>query len=175
MRRVKGRILVRSGLLGATGAAVLLLLSLGSGSRLAAQQPPPEPEPPPPPVLLIFGPGVGAFQRGWVTLTRMPRGRQTIVTIELAPEVEVEQHAAIVQGHCRDMGPNLGPVANALTNVVNGESITTLDVGRRLLFTGDFAIVVQGTSTNPDTFVACADIPRRHDLEGGGPGPRPPR
>ena len=165
------------------GVGALVLgsqLLLGPGTKLTAQAPPSqtaEPEPPPPPVLLLFGPGTRAFERGWVTLTRQPRMRPTTVTIEMAPNVPGPQTATIWQGHCHDLasGQPLGDVKYRLTDVVGGESITTLPDSRSGMFNGSLALTIQGTTMDPAQYVACVDLPARHNAMGGGPGPRPPQ
>src|SRR5262249_43029872 len=125
-------------LLGGRGRLVggaLLLVAFGAGpAPVIAQEA--APEPPPPPVTLIFRTGP---QGANVTFFRAPRSRQTVVSLGVAPNDSGDpQPAEIQQGHCADPGAT---TAYALSDVVNTQSMTTLDVGRRLLFTGTYSVV----------------------------------
>ncbi len=151
-------------LLASAALALLLSLLLSGAGRVRAQA---EPEPIPIPVLLVFGPGADRTQDGWVMVTRQQRSRQTGVQIELAPEVTAPQKAAIYMGHCTDAAP--GDIDFQLSDVMAGESITTLDTSRRGLFNGTLSIRVQGTDSDPNAFTACVDLPLRHMGLGSGP------
>ncbi|MGI8553517.1 MAG: hypothetical protein ACR2PL_22440, partial [Dehalococcoidia bacterium] len=101
-----------------------------------------------------------------VSFERAPRSRQTVVTLGVAPnDAGVTQPAEIQKGLCAVAGAT---TAYTLNEVDASQSITTLDVSRRLLFDGSYSIIVHVSADDP-TIMACVNIPARHDRQGGGP------
>ena len=126
------------------------------------------PEPPPPPVTLIFRIGT---QAGNVVFQRAPRARDTMVAVNMAPNpASPTQPAEIRKGSCA----NGGPTAFKLAELHNGQSATDLQLGRRTLFDGTYAVVVRAADSDP-TVTACVNIPARQDAEGGGPHRNEPK
>ncbi|TAM62092.1 hypothetical protein EPN52_01315 [bacterium] len=90
-------------------------------------------------------------QAGFVSLT--PRGMRTIVSIRLdgAPPGRVEP-AHVHRGEC----PKINPVpAYPLKPVVNGRSVTLLDVPMDKLLSGNYSVNVHSSATNLTHYVSC--------------------
>jgi hypothetical protein len=81
---------------------------------------------------------------------------QVVVTLSLTGfEVGVEQPAHIHIGAC----PDVGAVSYPLTNVVDGVSVTTLDVTlEQLKGEQPLAINVHESTDNPQNYVSCGDL-----------------
>jgi len=96
----------------------------------------------------------GSGESGTATLVK--ENGQVIVTLSMigAPE-NVSQPAHIHVGSC----PNVGEVKYPLTNVLDGESVTTLDVTlEQLEIEFPLAINVHKSATEASVYVSCGDI-----------------
>jgi hypothetical protein len=119
-------------------------------------------------VTLIFRVGT---QAGNVVFQRAPRARDTMISVNMAPNPATPtQPAEIRKGSCAGSGST----AFKLTELQNGRSTTDLQVGRRTLFDGSFAVVVRASDSD-SAVTACVNIPSRQDGEGGGPHRNEPK
>ncbi len=105
---------------------------------------------------------------GWAQLLGF--GDRTAVTVSLSmPGPEgVPQPVSIHEGSCAE----LGAVAYALQDARGGISATVLDVPLSDLQTGNLAVNVQQSRDDPNTHVACGDIPAAAAEEGPTSTPR---
>jgi hypothetical protein len=92
-------------------------------------------------------------QSGTATLT--PAGDSTTVLIELENGTSEPQPAHIHPGSCADLDPQ---PEHGLSNVVDGESETTVRVPLSALTMGSLAINVHNSTADVDTYVACGDV-----------------
>ena len=134
-----------------------------SGARTASIA-----EPPPPPLTLIFRIGT---QEGNVVFERAPRARDTMISVNMAPNPATStQPAEIRKGSCAGGGTT----AFKLTELQNGQSTTDVQVGRRTLFDGSYSVVVRASDSD-SAVIACVNLPTRQDGEGGGPHRNEPK
>ncbi|MCL5110701.1 MAG: hypothetical protein M1401_17930 [Chloroflexi bacterium] len=91
------------------------------------------------------------------TATLEPMGNQTKVTINITPgPAGVSQPAHIHMGTC----DNLNPVPEyPLNPVVNGQSVTTINVSLQQLESQQRAVNVHQSAQNLNTYVSCGDLP----------------
>jgi hypothetical protein len=135
---------------GAVGAILFMLVSLGSPARLIAQGAP---------LTLTFGPGRDAVQAGTVTIT--PQGDTMVIVVNMtAPNPAgngADQLNHIHTGKC----PGVGAVVYPFTNIVNGTSTTTVNASLASVSDGNHSINVhQGTAAPASgIYTACVDIP----------------
>lgn len=92
---------------------------------------------------------------GNVTLTA--EGSKTKVDIEMASYAANAQPAHIHKGTCAKLDPT---PAYPLKNVVNGLSVTTVDVPLSTLLSGKYAINLHRSAKKLKVYVACGDITR---------------
>jgi len=92
-------------------------------------------------------------ESGNVTLT--PMGPKTKVDIEMASFAANAQPAHIHKGTCAKLDPT---PAYPLQNVVNGKSVTTVDVPLSTFLNGKYAINMHRSAKQLKTYVACGDI-----------------
>ena len=94
-------------------------------------------------------------QTGTATL-RVTSGDTTLVTLRVSEWPRDPQPVKIHNGTCE----NLGDVAYKLKDINFGDSETpNMKVKLNDLQTGNFAINIQDSLTNTDTYTACGDIP----------------
>jgi LPXTG-motif cell wall-anchored protein len=105
----------------------------------------------------------GSGQNGVAVLTEQD-GR-LMVSIDISGGTETPQPAHIHRGTCANLDP---APAYPLSNVVNGKSETTLEVGMTALQGGEFAINVHKSAAEASVYVACGDILNMQ--MGGGTG-----
>jgi hypothetical protein len=105
----------------------------------------------------------GSGQNGVAMLTEQD-GR-LMVTIDISGGTEAPQPAHIHRGTCANLDP---APAYPLSNVINGKSETTLEVGMAALQGGQFAINVHKSAAEANVYVACGDIVNMQ--MGGGTG-----
>ncbi len=104
---------------------------------------------------LPLGAGRDGDQSGTVTLTS--RGAKTDVAINVkAGPAGTAQPAHIHEGAC----PAPGAVKYPLTNVVDGKSVTSLDVTLADLLKGGFAFNVHKSAAESAIYVACGNVPQ---------------
>jgi len=103
------------------------------------------------------GPDGGGDQTGTVTLTAMDDQTEVVVDIDPSPDgATVEQPAHIHAGTCAD----IGAVEFPLTNVVNGQSTTVVDVSLADLQAGTYSINVHKSGDEVGVYTSCGDIPQ---------------
>jgi hypothetical protein len=103
--------------------------------------------------VITLGPGRDATQRGTATL--VAQGENTIVTLDLEPgEANITQLAHIHEGAC----PGVGAVRFALTNLVNGKSVTVVNASLSSLLAGGYSINVHKSVGEPGIYTACAAV-----------------
>jgi LPXTG-motif cell wall-anchored protein len=96
----------------------------------------------------------GSGENGTATITVSGQDQVTVV-LNLSNGTSTPQPAHIHKGTCA----NLDPVpAYPLTNVVNGQSQTTVKAGLGDLMTQGYAINVHKSATEITTYVSCGDI-----------------
>jgi hypothetical protein len=96
----------------------------------------------------------GSGEIGAVVLT--PVGTKTRVEIALGDSPPgVEQPAHVHVGPCSKLNPK---PAYGLASVVDGYSVTTLDVPVDTLLNGTFAVNVHKSATDASVYVACGDL-----------------
>jgi hypothetical protein len=96
----------------------------------------------------------GSGQSGSATLTEVDGGKTRIV-IELSNPPAQQQPSHVHPGSCDDLGP---PVAG-LSNVVDGQAETVVDMSLDELRTGELVVHAHKSAQEYDTSVACARIP----------------
>ena len=94
-------------------------------------------------------------ESGNVTLT--PMGPKTKVDIEMASFAANAQPAHIHKGTCAKLDPT---PAYPLQNVIDGKSVTTVDVPLSTLLKGKYAINMHRSAKQLKVYVACGDITR---------------
>jgi hypothetical protein len=96
----------------------------------------------------------GSGESGTVALT--PQGQKTLVSIQLvgAPST-TPQPAHVHVGPCAKLTP---APKYALSSVVDGVSVATLDVPIDQLTAGTFAVNVHKSVEEIKTYVACGDL-----------------
>jgi hypothetical protein len=104
------------------------------------------------PLTLQFGPGRDATQAGSVTL--VPTGNQTRVTIDVAP-AGASQPAHIHVGPC----PGVGAVEFPLTNVANGKSETVVNASWEQLQASPHSVNIHRSPTEVAIYTACVNLP----------------
>jgi hypothetical protein len=92
-------------------------------------------------------------QMGWVGLTA--NGIQTDVVVNIGPGVLESELNHIHSGQC---GDTLGGVVHGLTSIVDGISISTVDVTLASLRNGDFAVNLHQKGKG-SVYTACGNIP----------------
>jgi Cu/Zn superoxide dismutase len=107
----------------------------------------------------------GSGESGTVTLTA--DGEKTKVVIALENPPAVPQPAHIHKGSCEDLDPS---PAYGLTNVVDGNSSSNVDVSLDKLRDGAFAVNVHESGAELDVYVACGDIGSADSKGGYGGG-----
>ena len=100
-------------------------------------------------------------QDGTAMLTEM--GNQTRVVLDLRNSPAGPQPAHIHSGRC----PEVGPVTDPLTNVMNGRWESTVNARLSDVMTGNFAINVHLSPQQATTYVSCGDIPAASTATGG--------
>jgi hypothetical protein len=149
-------------------AAVLILLGLWYWmSRPAVQTTTPEPTPsltgttptpsPTETVTVTLDEQNELGQTGIATLADNASGKLVVTLAMTGGTFTAAQPAHIHLGAC----PSPGSVKYPLTNVVNGKSVTTLDVSwADLVDAGDaLAINVHKSAAESSVYTACADLP----------------
>lgn len=105
-------------------------------------------------VIVNLGPGRDA-DRTPATAALLTIGNQTQVNIRMAPNQDrLEQPAAIYTGTCA----NLGSAEYPLRNLSFGFSQSNVKASLADLLKGGFAVNVGKSTTEPDVYVACADL-----------------
>jgi hypothetical protein len=97
-------------------------------------------------------------QSGKATLTAVAAERTEVVVSVTPGAAGVAQPMHIHDGQC---GTELKGVKYPLTNVMSGESITTVNAGLASLLTGAFAINAHKSGAEVGTYVACGNIPEQ--------------
>jgi Cu/Zn superoxide dismutase len=97
----------------------------------------------------------GSGEDGTATITASGANAVTVV-VKLSNGTTVAQPAHIHVGSCANLDPT---PKYPLTNVVNGDSTTTVNVALADLTTGGFAINVHKSAAEVSTYVSCGDIP----------------
>jgi hypothetical protein len=89
------------------------------------------------------------------TATFVGEGDSTVVTIALGNPSATAQPAHIHMGRC----PTPGAVVYPLTDVVNGASVTTLNVSLEdLISQGELALNVHKSAEESNVYVSCGDL-----------------
>ncbi|HMA36808.1 MAG TPA: hypothetical protein VKY74_20300 [Chloroflexia bacterium] len=101
-------------------------------------------------------------ETGQVVLTGQADGT-TQVEITLSGATGLSQPAHIHAGSCANLNPK---PAYPLNNVVDGHSVTTVNVPISSLLGGNYAVNVHKSATDIGTYVACADLTAL--MSGGG-------
>jgi len=96
----------------------------------------------------------GSGQTGAAALGDSPTAGQVIVAIAISPS-DVPQPAHIHKGTCANLDPK---PAYPLTNVVNGESVTTVNTTMAELLSSPYAINVHKSGPEASIYVSCGDI-----------------
>ncbi|MCI0874897.1 MAG: hypothetical protein J4N79_11560 [Chloroflexi bacterium] len=104
-------------------------------------------------VVIHLSPVQGEGQIGSATLTS--DGTTTTVEIDVAPITGEAQPVHIHVGKCEDVGS----VLHALQNVVNGKSMTTLNLSLNEILTGDVLVNVHASYADPSNYTACGQLP----------------
>ena len=94
-------------------------------------------------------------ESGNVTLTAM--GSKTKVDIEMSSYAANAQPAHIHKGTCAKLDPT---PAYPLKNIVNGKSVTTVDVPLTKLLNGKYAVNIHRSAKQLKVYVVCGDITR---------------
>jgi hypothetical protein len=104
----------------------------------------------------------GSGETGTATLTQ--KGSDVVVHLTITKGTGDAQPAHIHPGTCANLDPK---PKYPLTNVVDGESLTTIK-GVKLadLETGAFAINVHKSTSDLKDYVACGDIPKAPAMGG---------
>jgi Cu/Zn superoxide dismutase len=97
----------------------------------------------------------GSGEDGTATITAAGANAVTVV-VKLSNGTATAQPAHIHTGSCANLDPT---PKYPLTNVVNGDSTTTVNVALSDLTTGGFAINVHKSAAEVSTYVSCGDIP----------------
>lgn len=108
----------------------------------------------------------GSGMDGTATLTDLGSGK-TKVMLDLKNGPAGPQPAHVHEGTCATLNP---APKYPLTNVVNGRSETTLDVGMSDLMKGSMAINVHKSPQDIPTYVSCGDIAAVSSAAGSGAG-----
>ena len=96
----------------------------------------------------------GSGESGMATLTQTGSDIRVVISLKGAPPA-TPQPAHIHNGTCA----NLKDVVYPLSNLVNGESTTTVrNVTIQKLLAGTYAINIHESATNITKYVACGDI-----------------
>ncbi len=97
----------------------------------------------------------GSPETGTATLQSTGDGTQTLVTLKMANFPSVPQPAHIHIGAC----PKPGDIKYPLSDVVDGQSVTTLNVSLEALKAMEpLAINVHQSAPQADLFVSCAEV-----------------
>ena len=91
----------------------------------------------------------GEGQIGSATLTS--GGTSTTVEIDVGPTTSEAQPIHIHVGKCEDVGS----VVHALQNVVNGKSMTIINLSLDEILTGDTLVNVHASCADPSNYTAC--------------------
>ena len=103
-------------------------------------------------------------QSGWATLTS--RGGDTEVVLSLSSGVMASNLVHVHSGQC---GDSLGGVAQGLTDIADGISVTLLEgVSLDSILTGGFAVNAH-SSADASIYTACGNLPAREPVSGGSP------
>ena len=132
------RLLIRAG-------GVVVLITAATAGWVQAQSP----------VTLPFGPGRNASQPGTVTL--LPRGEQTEVSIELQADAAAEQPVHFHEAGC----PGVGGVTVPLNEIRDGKSTTTVDYSLQDLLAGRHGQSInvhRGPGAEIETYTACVNM-----------------
>ena len=128
-----------------TGVFALAALLVSGGGDASAQSP----------LTVTMNPGRDGNQTGTAILTDTSGGLQVVVSITPFSDPAASQLMHIHSGQC----PVPGGVVYPLTNVVNGQSTTTIpNVTLATVQTGAFVINVHNPS-NPGLYTSCGNIP----------------
>ena len=95
----------------------------------------------------------GEGQIGSATLTS--DGTTTTVEIDVGPITGEAQPIHIHVGKCEDVGS----VLHALQNVVNGKSMTTINLSLNEILTGDVLVNVHASYADLSNYTACGQLP----------------
>jgi hypothetical protein len=95
----------------------------------------------------------GSGENGTVALT--PQGKSTVVSIQLVGGSTTPQPAHVHVGPCAKLTP---APKYPLTPVIDGVSVTTLDVPIDQLTAGTFAVNVHKSADDIKSYVACGDL-----------------
>lgn len=107
----------------------------------------------------------GSGEDGSATLSE-ENGKVT-VTIKVSNGTSAPQPAHIHRGTCATLDPK---PTYPLTSVVNGESVTTLDVSLATLMSEPYAINIHKSATEASTYVSCGDLTTMARAGGTNPG-----
>ena len=97
----------------------------------------------------------GSGEDGTATITAAGANAVTVV-VKLSNGTATAQPAHIHTGSCANLDP---APKYPLTNVVNGESTTTVPVALSAITAGGFAVNVHKSAAEVSTYVSCGDIP----------------
>jgi len=120
-------------------------------------------------VVAVLGPGRDGSQPGSAAL--ISRDGQTEVVVAIVPgEPGVAQPAHVHDGAC----PEVGPVAFALTDIVDGRSTTLIDTPLEQVVSGNRAINVHRSQQEIQAYVACGAISTAQETPTGAATPGAP-
>ena len=109
-------------------------------------------------LLIALGEQNNSGQSGWAMLTA--QGGRTEVRLAVSPGNVESELVHIHSGACGNA--TLGSVAQGLTSIVDGSSVTGIDMSMSSLRTGDFAINSHQKG-NPAVYTTCGNIPTEAD------------
>ncbi len=89
------------------------------------------------------------------TATFVSNGTTTIVEISIGPTSGEAQPIHIHAGICEDVGS----VLHALQNVINGKSITTIDLSLSEIVAEGALVNVHASYADPSNYTACGKLP----------------
>ena len=104
-------------------------------------------------IVIHLAPVQGEGQIGSAILTS--NGTTTSVEIDVAPITGEAQPIHIHRGKCEDVGS----VLHTLQNVVNGNSMTTINLPLDAILTGDVLVNVHASYADASNYTACGQLP----------------
>lgn len=104
-------------------------------------------------VAIHLSPVEGEGQIGSAILTS--DGATTTVEIDIGPIIGEAQPIHIHVGTCGDVGS----VLHALQNVINGKSMTTINLSLDEILTGDVLVNVHASYADSSNYTACGQLP----------------
>lgn len=123
-----------------------IIIAVMTGSALAAGDAPAS-------VTVTMAPQNGSNESGTATLTQTGKNVQVVIALQNAPATA--QPAHIHPGSCAKLNP---APKYPLSNVVNGQSTTTVKNVKLSDLAGGFAINVHKSADDLKTYVSCGDI-----------------